>query len=84
MFDMSWYSQAACRGADVELFFAEDRAAASQAISICNQCPVRQPCLETAMVEREAYGVWGGTDQSYRQRVFRREDRARRRDSRAA
>ena len=84
MFDTSWYSQAACRGADVELFFAEDAAAATLAMAICGRCAVRDRCLDTAMLEREAYGVWGGTVQAYRQRVFRREDRARRRESRAA
>ena len=84
MFDKSWYSQAACRGADVELFFTDDAEAASQAISICRQCPVQDRCLDTAMTERESYGVWGGTAESYRQRLFRREDRARRRESRAA
>lgn len=80
----NWYDQAACRGMDVELFFAEDAARSSAALLTCRTCPVREPCLRTAMAEQELYGVWGGTPETYRRRIFRREARARRREERAA
>lgn len=79
---MQWYDEAACRGLDVELFYAEEPGATSQALQICASCPVREPCHQTAMGQREAYGVWGGTRENQRRRIFRREDRIRRRESR--
>lgn len=81
---MHWYDDAACRGLDVELFYAEEPGATSQALRVCATCPVRQPCHEVAMAQREAFGVWGGTPDTYRRRIFRREDRIRRREARAA
>jgi WhiB family redox-sensing transcriptional regulator len=51
---------AACRGLDPELFYAESGAAISKAKSYCAVCPVRQRCLDWA-VTREEFGVWGGT-----------------------
>lgn len=79
-----WYDQAACRGLDVELFFSEEPAAVSAAMRVCGSCPVREACLDTAMTQRESYGIWGGVPENHRQRAFRREDRARRRQQRAA
>lgn len=77
-----WYDEAACRGLDVELFYAQE--ATSTALRVCATCPVRGVCHETAMNEREAFGVWGGTPENQRRRIFRREDRQRRREQRAA
>lgn len=79
-----WYRDAACRGWDVELFYSEEREDMRAAMRICASCPVRDACRETAMAEREFFGVWGGIPGPYRRRVFRREDRARRRAQRAA
>ncbi len=79
-----WYDDAACKGMDVELFYAEGPGATAQALRTCAACPVRRVCSEVAMAEREAFGVWGGTLETHRRRIFRREDRARRRAERAA
>jgi WhiB family redox-sensing transcriptional regulator len=79
---MQWYDQAACRGQDVELFYAEEPGAMARALRICASCPVREPCHQTAMAQREAFGVWGGTPERLRRRIFRREDRIRRRETR--
>jgi WhiB family redox-sensing transcriptional regulator len=81
---MGWSEQAACRGVDVEIFYSDEPGAMSQALQLCGGCPVRAHCLDTAMGCREFYGVWGGTPERHRQRLFRREDRARRREGRAA
>ena len=51
---------AACRGLDPELFYAEGGAAVAKAKSVCAQCPLRPKCLEGA-IAREEFGVWGGT-----------------------
>lgn len=79
-----WYDDAACKGMDVELFYAEAPGPTAQALTTCAACPVRRTCSEVAMADREAYGVWGGTLETHRQRIFRREDRHRRRAERAA
>jgi WhiB family redox-sensing transcriptional regulator len=51
---------AACRGLDPELFYAEGAAAIAHAKSLCSICPVQTACLDWA-VQREEFGVWGGT-----------------------
>ena len=84
MSGISWYDEAACRGMDVELFYAEEPGQTSRALQVCAACPVRTRCHEAAMTEREAYGVWGGTPEQQRRRIFRREDRLRRRQQQAA
>jgi WhiB family redox-sensing transcriptional regulator len=55
-----YLEEAACRGLDPELFYAEGGAAVAKAKALCADCPVRQRCLEWA-VRREEFGVWGGT-----------------------
>jgi WhiB family transcriptional regulator, redox-sensing transcriptional regulator len=79
-----WYRDAACRGHDVELFYSEEREDVLRALRICGGCPVRDACREQAMAEREFFGVWGGMPGQYRRRLFRRADRQRRREERAA
>lgn len=54
------FNEAACRGLDSELFYAESGAAVLRAKATCNACDVRARCLEWA-VKREEFGVWGGT-----------------------
>src|SRR5438093_6121715 len=63
---------AACRGLDPELFYAEGAAAVAHAKSLCNTCPVQMACLEWA-VRREEFGVWGGT--TARERSMMRRER---------
>lgn len=49
---------AACRDADLELFFDGQLVAFAKAI--CHRCPVREACLAYAL-PRVLDGVWGGT-----------------------
>ena len=53
---------AACAqgGTLVELFFSDQLGDIAQARSICQACPVIEPCLEGALDRREPWGVWGG------------------------
>ena len=67
---------AACRGADLEIFYSEEPADERRALEHCVACPVRSECYEAAMARREAYGVWGGTAGRQRRRIFRRERRS--------
>lgn len=73
--DDSWSARAACRGLDPSVFFSSDDDDAGLAKAICDRCPVRQPCLEYALGEREHEGVWGGCTERERQRIIRRRRR---------
>ncbi|SDJ77045.1 Transcription factor WhiB [Actinopolyspora mzabensis] len=62
-----WQLRAACRGVDPNIFFAPDGETRNDrerrqrvAKSICQDCPVRQLCLNHAHAVGETYGVWGG------------------------
>ena len=73
--DASWSQLAACRGADVDLFFSV--ASVEMAKACCAQCPVRQPCLEFAIASeprdsKEDLGVYGGMTYDERRSLRRR------------
>jgi WhiB family redox-sensing transcriptional regulator len=59
-FAARWRELAACRGSDLEVFFPERGESAEPARRVCAACPVRQACLDYAITNRIAYGVWGG------------------------
>jgi WhiB family redox-sensing transcriptional regulator len=67
-----WWSRAACRSADPELFFpvsaaGPSRAETAAAKAVCAGCDVRRECLDFALATRQPYGVWGGTSPEERQ-----------------
>jgi len=81
---MSWYEQAACRGQDINLFFAQSKQGESrpmlEALAFCNgtdnqpACPVREQCLEFALSfsqEYDMYGIYGGLTGAQRRRLRR-------------
>ena len=67
----TWREQGRCKGVDPETFYPEDDedpgAAAKQ---ICAICPVREVCLEHALMRREKIGVWGGYTAKERRRII--------------
>jgi hypothetical protein len=70
------YASANCKGIDTEMFFPdienfkpEDMAPFKR---MCGTCPVKQRCLEWALVH-ERYGVWGGM--TPRERIVERRRR---------
>lgn len=69
--DVTWEERAACRGADVDLFFSANERDQQQALAYCAVCEVRQECLETAIVNGEAFGIWGGLLESDRRAYVR-------------
>lgn len=79
MDDLEWQDRAACRRADLELFYSQEEGDVRAALSYCYGCPVREDCLAHAMTVREAFGVWGGSTERERRRIFRAERRNRRR-----
>ena len=74
-----WRQDAACRDLDTAVFFPETDEEAAQALAVCATCPVREACLEFALVTRQDDGVWGGMTETERKRLRRRRQEAARR-----
>ncbi len=69
--NLSWRQRAACRGVDPDVFYPSSDEEAEEAKAICAVCPVREPCLEYALANRERDGVWGGATERERRRLIR-------------
>lgn len=69
-----WMNQAACLGANPELFFPDrgENLDAEEARQICRGCSFREDCLEYALANHERFGVWGGMSERDRRRLRRR------------
>lgn len=70
--DMRWQARGKCREHDPELWFAVDGTSIRAAKAICRTCPVAAECLEWALANRPAGGVWGGEEFSDTGRVWNR------------
>lgn len=73
--DTDWMDDAACRGADPEIFFPITprngrgyRGLNEPALRICRICRVRDECLEYAFKANMDDGIWGGTTIEERKR----------------
>ncbi|GGI07249.1 WhiB family transcriptional regulator [Egicoccus halophilus] len=67
----SWHEEANCKDVEVDVFFSLDEEDQREALARCNGCQVRPQCLEYAVVNREQYGIWGGTREQERRRLMR-------------
>jgi WhiB family redox-sensing transcriptional regulator len=65
----AWYADAACRGLDVDMFFAERGELTAPAKAVCRGCPVRSECRESALANGEKFGIWGGLSERERRKV---------------
>jgi WhiB family redox-sensing transcriptional regulator len=74
-----WRQDAACRDLDTAVFFPDTEEEVAAALAVCAACPVREACLEFALVTRQDDGVWGGMTETERRRVRRRRQEAARR-----
>lgn len=73
MFDFPQFDgNAACAETDPDAFFPESggegQALTRQARKVCNNCEIRNPCLQWALDNDEA-GTWGGLTERQRQRL---------------
>lgn len=66
-----WAPLAACKNADADLFFPGKGNFGDRAKDYCEKCEVRGECLQTALKERERFGIWGGLTARERQRIPR-------------
>ncbi|HSG61686.1 MAG TPA: WhiB family transcriptional regulator [Pseudomonadales bacterium] len=61
MTNETWRQQAACFGHDPEMFFPIGLNDVNpEALAICQSCPVRLQCLDHAIQNNYASGIWGG------------------------
>ena len=79
-FAARWRELAACRGADLVVFFPGRGESAEPARQVCAACPVRQPCLDYAITNRITHGIWGGLTERERRVLQSRWVRASRRE----
>lgn len=67
--DSDWAGQAACAGHPPRRFTdPADHTETRAALAVCRRCPVRQPCLDTALARHPTadVGIWGGTTEPQR------------------
>lgn len=68
-----WTVDGLCQQIDPELFFPERASDTRAAKLICNSgCPVKAECLAYAMLHRIGPGVWGGTSDFDRRKMFKK------------
>ncbi|GHF47645.1 WhiB family redox-sensing transcriptional regulator [Amycolatopsis bartoniae] len=76
-YQSSWQERAACRDEDPELFFPVSAMGpgarqVAQAKAVCARCPVRAECLQYALDTGLDHGIFGGTTDAERRKLFRR------------
>jgi WhiB family redox-sensing transcriptional regulator len=73
----SWRARAACHGLGPDIFYpsTDEDDDAAEAKAVCDECPVRESCLEHALGFREREGVWGGATERERRRMTRQRRR---------
>jgi WhiB family transcriptional regulator, redox-sensing transcriptional regulator len=69
--DTEWMAEGKCSEVTPSVFFPSDGVGVDVARKICQDCEVRGPCLEYALVNRIDHGVWGGTSERERRRILR-------------
>ena len=79
-FAARWRERAACRGADLDLFFPGRGEPADPARRVCARCPVREPCLDYALRHGITHGIWGGLTERDRRALRTRRVSTSRRD----
>lgn len=67
----AWMESAKCNGTGVDLFFPTVGTSVDPPKKVCIQCPVREECLEYALINRIDNGVWGGESERERRRILR-------------
>ncbi|WP_418960406.1 WhiB family transcriptional regulator [Streptomyces tritici] len=72
-----WRAAAACQEVDPDLFFPVGTGSSAlvqeeEAKRVCRRCPVREPCLRSALAQpHPPSGVWGGLTEAERRALER-------------
>jgi WhiB family redox-sensing transcriptional regulator len=69
--DTEWMAKGLCTNVPPARFFPSDGAGVEVARRICADCPVKEACLEHALVHRIDHGVWGGCSERERRRILK-------------
>jgi WhiB family redox-sensing transcriptional regulator len=70
--ELDWMARGLCTSISPSTFFPSDGAGVEVARKICATCPVKEECLEHALVNRIDHGVWGGCSERERRRILKR------------
>jgi WhiB family transcriptional regulator, redox-sensing transcriptional regulator len=70
--DTEWMARGNCAHEPPAMFFPSDGVGVEVARRICATCPVKEPCLEHALLHRIDHGVWGGCSERERRRILKR------------
>ena len=75
---LRWRQESACRDTDPQDFYPEDwefwdeDRISDVKTRFCDQCIVKEECLDFAIGTRETEGIWGGLTHSERKSYIRR------------
>ena len=69
---LSWQDRALCAQTDPEAFFPEKGGSTREAKKVCLTCEVRDDCLESALMNDERFGIWGGLSERERRKLKKR------------
>lgn len=64
----AWHAEAACRGQGTRGWFPS-RGYLPTGRALCEECPVRQDCLDDALGDPTRQGIWGGLSEGQRQEL---------------
>jgi len=70
--DAGWQERALCAQTDPEAFFPEKGGSTREAKKVCLTCEVRTDCLESALMNDERFGIWGGLSERERRKLKKR------------
>ena len=66
---LSWQERSLCAQTDPEAFFPEKGGSTREAKKVCLTCEVRDDCLESALMNDERFGIWGGLSERERRKL---------------
>jgi WhiB family redox-sensing transcriptional regulator len=67
--EAGWQERALCAQTDPEAFFPEKGGSTREAKKVCLTCEVRTDCLESALMNDERFGIWGGLSERERRKL---------------
>ena len=69
---MAEHGEPVCSQTDPEEWFPEKGGSNRFAKEICGRCPLKEPCGQFAIMNKEHHGIWGGLSETQRRRLYPR------------